>query len=297
VKIEVSDLPKTAAVNQIDYIQFDEEPVDLTKTRTLFKAGKLDEALESVEKVKASELKSDELKQDVAFYKAILLARKALAGKGSTKDAGTLLFEFEAKNKDSYHYLEAAETLGDMLIALGKFDNAENYYAKLSTAPWPDYRMRSGVLIGRALEAQEKFDKALAKYDEVLAMDAEGADAEKQRLAASLGKATALAATGHNDEAVKSIEEIVSKADADDAELHARAYVALGNCYLAAKQPKDALLAFLHVDILYPTFAEQHAEALANLSDLWKTVDKSDRAKQAHDQLLKRYPNSPWASK
>ena len=88
-----------------------------------------------------------------------------------------------------------------MLLAVGKFDNAEAYYAKLAAAPWPDYRMRAGVLTGRALVAQKQYDKALAKYDEVLDIDAEGKQAEKQKLAASLGKATALAGSGKNEEA------------------------------------------------------------------------------------------------
>ena len=43
--------------------------------------------------------------------------------------------------------------------------------------------------MGRALEAQKKYDKAIEKYDEALAIDGEGAEVESQHLAAQLGKA------------------------------------------------------------------------------------------------------------
>src|SRR5262249_5435773 len=105
VKVDMSGVPKTLQVNQIDYIQYDEEPKELTKTRTLMRAGKYNDALEALNKLNIDDLKRPEMKQDVGYYKAVLTARMALAGTGSPKEAGTLLYEFEAKNKDSYHYL------------------------------------------------------------------------------------------------------------------------------------------------------------------------------------------------
>ena len=35
VKVDMSGVPKTAQVNQIEYIQYDDEPKELTKARTL----------------------------------------------------------------------------------------------------------------------------------------------------------------------------------------------------------------------------------------------------------------------
>ena len=78
--------------------------------------------------------------------------------------------------------------------------------------------------------------------------------------------------------------------------LGARAYNALGTALRKAGKPYDALLAFLHVDILYFASPEDHAEALANLAALWHEVHKTDRAIQAQETLRKRYKNSRWAS-
>ena len=62
-------------------------------------------------------------------------------------------------------------------------------------------------LRGRALVNQKQFDLAVKLFDEVLAIDATGKDADRQKLAASLGKTSALAGADKTDEAIKSVEE------------------------------------------------------------------------------------------
>ena len=235
--------------------------------------------------------------QDFEFYRALAAARLALAGSGSIAEAGRAMLVFEKAHKNSFHYFEACETIGDLLVALGKFDQAEAYYNKVAEAPWPQYKMHAGVLVGRALIGQKQFDRASQKFDEVLAMRASGKEAEQAKLAASLGKASALAGAGKTDEAVKLIDEIIAKADPENQELHARAYDELGNCYRAAGKKKDAIIAFLHVDLLYSRFPEQHAEALANLAALFAEDGKAERAAAARATLKEKYPTSNWAAK
>ena len=76
------------------------------------------------------------------------------------------------------------------------------------------------------------------------------------------------------------IEKIIQDADPQQRELHARAYNALGTCYEKAKQNKEALLAFLHVDVLYNTVPEAHAEALSHLVPLWHELGQDDRSRE-----------------
>ncbi len=297
VKIEVGQVPKSFAVNTIDYIEFDEDPKDLKNARTAMKAGKLDEALKLVNKIDPSEIRRTEIKQDLDFYKAYLMGKLAMAGSGDMKDAGRLLFTFEQKNATNYHYFAACEVLGDLLVADRKYDKAEPYYTKLASAPWPDYKIKATVLAGRALEAQKQYAKAIKKYEEVEGMEGDNKDVEGQKLTALLGKATSLAGAGKPDEAVKLVMDVIAKSDPENVDLQARAYNALGNCFKTAGKPQDAIMAFLHVDTLYFGSPEQHAEALANLSVLWKKVDQESRANQAAEQLKERYPNSRWAQK
>src|SRR6185295_17999794 len=108
--------------------------------------------------------------------------------------------------------------------------SSEKYYNMVAAAPWPYYRLRAAVLSGRALTSQKEYDKAIKKFDEVIGQK----DSEPQRLAATLGKATAMAGKGKVEDAIKLLNEVVEKADADNVEVHARAFTARGNCYMAA---------------------------------------------------------------
>ncbi len=295
--IELGATKKRFAVNEVETVSFDAEPSDLTQARNAVRAGRFEDALALLEKIAVGSLNRDEIVQDVEFYKALASARLALAGSGSKADAGKKLLAFEKAHKTSFHYFETCEALGDLLAALNKFDQAESFYAKLGSAPWPDYKMRAGVLAGRALVGQQESARALARFEEVLATETTGKEADRQKLAATLGKAAALVGGGKSDDAIKSVEAIIAKADPENVELHARAYNILGNAYRGAGKKKEALLAFLHVDLLYSKFPDQHAEALANLTTLWTEVDKADRAAQARSVLKEKYPDSVWAAK
>jgi tetratricopeptide (TPR) repeat protein len=297
VVVEVGSIKRKHPVNEIESVTYDAEPNELTQARFAVAAGRYADALALLEKVDPKDITRQAVVADVEFYKGLAAARLALDGSGSIADAGKRFLAFEKEHNTSFHYFEACETLGDMLVAVGNFDRAAPFYDKLAAAPWPELKLRAGVLSGRALVGQKAYDRAIARFDEVLATAAAGKEADRQKLAAALGKATALAGAGKTEEAIASVDEIIAKADPEDHQLHARAYNVLGNCYNAAGKKKEALLAFLHVDLLYSRFPQQHAEALANLATLWAQVDKADRAAAAQALLKEKYPTSAWAQK
>jgi tetratricopeptide (TPR) repeat protein len=295
VEVEAGPVRKKIPVNQILYIEYDDEPNELSLVRGAYASGKYDQTLELLEKIDEAKISRNEVKQDLAFYKAASMAHLALAGSGSSQEAGRALLAFESKDSGNYHYLETCQLIGDLLVSAGKLDAASRYYDKLANSQFPEYKLKAGVLLARALEAQKKYAEAILKYDEVINGDGDSPDAQSQKLAAVCGKATCLAATGKVDEAVKMVEDVIGKADAGDLELHARAYNALGSVYRAAGKKKEALMAYLHTDLLFAGFPEQHAEALAALAELWRDADKADRAAQAAQTLKDRYPGSRWA--
>jgi tetratricopeptide (TPR) repeat protein len=110
-----------------------------------------------------------------------------------------------------------------------------------------------------------------------------------------VGKARCQIANKQYEEAIKTVDSVITKSDPEQVELNARAYNALGTALKDSGRIKEALLAFLHVDVLYFTVPETHAEALANLADLWQKVHKPERADRARRILEERYKNSPWA--
>ncbi len=295
VTVEIGATRRDMAVNEIESVQFDQEPNELTQARFAVKGGRNREALAMLAKIAPASLTRPLVAKDVEFYTALAAAQQALAGEGSIAEAGKRMFTFEKANHDSFHYFQACETLGDLLAGLGNWTVAESYYAKLADAPWTDYKMRAGVHLGRSLVGQKKYAEALARFDDVLKTESTGKETHDQIIAAKLGKASALSGEGKIDEAATLVEEVIATADPADDDLHARAYNILGNCYQTAGKPKQAILAFLHVDLLYPVNPAVHAEALANLAKLFAAEKKPDRAAQARATLAKKYPNSEWA--
>jgi len=286
----------TIAVNEIRGVSFDGEPGELNQARVKVANGGYAEAAALLTRIDAASLKRDLIKQDVEFYQALCSAKLALGGRGAINDAGRLLNLFVRANPKSYHYLEAVEAMGDLLAADGKLDLAQKQYNDLAAkAPWPEYKTRAAVLIGQALQGQGKHAEAVKQFDAALEVAGAGPAAQGEKLSATLGKAISLAETGQLDTAVGMVERVILDADPELKELHAKAYNALGSCYQRANQPKDALLAYLHVDVLYSSVPEAHAEALANLATLWQAIGQDARAREARQTLEQRYAGSRWA--
>ena len=145
------------------------------------------------------------------------------------------------------------------------------------------------------LQAQNNHREAIGLFEKILSSGLQGPQADRYRLSATLGKAVSLARAGQGEQALKLVENVVKSAEKGDTEIHARAYNALGECYLAMQDPKAALLAYLHVDALYNQHPPLHAEALANIANLWEQMEKTDRMQSTRKRLLQQYPNSKWA--
>lgn len=296
VVVDPSTIPQKIPVNEIVTIYFDDEPNMMETARGHLIEGRYRDASGALDKVKVEDLDRPELEQDLDFYKALCAARLALGGTGTIKEAGSSMAKFAVDNPNSYHYLEACEVVGDLLVAMGLYANAEKYYAQVETAPWPDYKMRANVAIGRTRLAQGKTAEARQAFQSVLDMNATGELAKAQELAAEVGLARCMA-VADPEQAIQAVDAILAKADPEDVGLHARAYNTKGTALRKAGRAKEALLAFLHVDVLYFAVPEAHAEALANLADLWNELHKTERAVRARGILEEQYGNSPWAKR
>ncbi len=291
ITLDQSGVSKTVPINEIENIYFEDEPMPLRNARNICRTGRYEEALDLLEKINVDDIDRAEIKQEIQFYRGMASARLAIpSGEAAKiKEAGKLLFEFLQANPKSFHFFEANELVGDLLIAGGKASAAMSFYGQVAKAPWPDYQMRAGVAIGRGMLSQGKPDEALKSFQAVIDNDAKGETADRQRLAAKLGKARCLAETKKTDEAIKLAQEIVDKAEAEQTDLNAQAYVVLGIAHRQAGRTKEALWAFLHVDILYPSEGEAHMEALKNLIPLWKELQKPERAAEAERILKEQY--------
>jgi len=294
ITLDQAGTPREFNVNEVAKVTFGDDPPELAKARDSVIAGQIEAALTTLKTLNAGAIARDLVKQDAEYYRAFCDAKLALAGTGNLAAADAALFEFVRTKRDSYHTYEATELLGSLALAQGKYSDAEKRFAFLGRAPWPDYKLRANVMEARALAAQQKFPEAQAKYEAIIGTGEAGPEVNRQKLLATVGKAICLAETGKADEGIQMLETVIRDNDSKDSALFAKTYNGLGNCYLKTNRPKDALLAFLHVDLLFNADGEAHAEALFHLSKLWGDVNKADRALAARTLLKERYAGSIW---
>ena len=298
VTIDVRGSKRAVSVSEIKQVEFAADPAELRAGRARILAGKYEAGLADLQKINPADVKSELVKRDLQFYLAYATGKVALSSGGGKAAATQAMLAFVRAAPTSHHFFQAAELLGDLSIAQGDFGDAVKYYGAISSkAPWPEYKMSAMMSEALAMIAQGDFAGAQQKYETVLAAKSDTKEAKRQRLFAEVGKARCLAETGAAEKGIAMIEEIIDKNDAEDKELFGRAYNALGDCLLKAGKPKDALMAYLHVDLLFYSYPEIHAEALYHLTQLWQQVENNDRSVAARKLLDQRYAGSIWASK
>ena len=296
VEIEVRGVKREIPINEIRRVTFGDEPTDLKRGREHVLTGNFEAGLDDLNKVDPASLTRTIIKRDYAFYRALAMGRLALSRGGDKTAANTAMLNFVRAAKDSYHILEAAELLGDLAVSQADYAKAAYFYGVItSQSPWSDYKMWGGVLEGRALIAQKKFAEAQTKFDAVIGTNDDSPAATEQKRVAEVGKAVCMTEQGQHEPAIAILKEIIAENDPKSMDLFGHAYNALGRGHLKAKRDKDALLAYLHVDLLFYGNPEVHAEALYHLSKLWDGANHAERAVTARNLLTTRYAGSPWA--
>jgi tetratricopeptide (TPR) repeat protein len=298
VTVNVGTQKQGVSTNDIRVINFGDEPPALRQGRARAVAGKYDLAMEDLKKVDVASISRPVVKLDLQFYLALCQGRQALnSGAGKTQATEAML-AFVRTAASSNHFFEAADLLGDLAVSQGDYENAVKYYGGISSkAPWPVGRMLAQLAEADARVKQRLFAEAQKRYESILTQKADTPEVERLKRLAEVGRGRCLAETATVDEGIAVLEQLIAKNDASDTELFGRAYNALGDCLQLLNKPKDALMAYLHVDILFYGDSDTHAEALYHLSKLWQVAKNQDRAAVAGNLLKQRYAGSVWAEK
>jgi len=287
--------PGEIQANEVIRITFDDSPGYLLSAQDAMLHGNYEKALDSLEKDVAGD-RRPEVVQEIAFCRAYSAAQLALSGAEDPNQAGKLMFDFIKNFASSFHYYKACELMGDLCVTVDKFDMANKYFSKLAEAPWADYKIRAQVALGRSYLAQGNAAVAGKAFDDALSNFAPGDLAEAQRTAARIGKARCMVLTGKNDQALRSLNEVIEQMEDKSPELNAAmAYNALGTALRKAGRPKEAIRAFLHVHLLYSAQPDLDAEAVANLATLFAADHKPNHAAEMRAILADKYANSRWA--
>jgi len=253
---------RNVLVADLQYIVFQDEPNDLGAARRNILQKNWNGAEQDIKKVATDATTREPIIQDVVYFKALAAAKMAMGEGGDKKAAEALMLSFiqQYRGSTSYHFYEAAETLGDLAMSRGDYPAASKYYGSIVTraTQWPEAQLRATLADGRALAAQKDYAGAKKRFTDVASSGLNSATAESIKMMAQVANAACDAESGQADAAIKALEAMVEKNDPKDSELFARMFVALGKSYEKANKPKDAILAFLKVDLLYFGEADAH---------------------------------------
>lgn len=300
VVIETKSGDTKYPVNEVSWVRFDGEPDGMEGARkAVLSEGNYGRALDALKRIDAAGL-SKNVKVDYDFLKAFATGRMTLESGGDRAGAEKSLREFVKANGNSYHVYRAAELLGELAAGDSRFAEAQKFFAALSKSPLPEYSLRGGLAEARMLMLQQNYDEALKRFDEVSANALTTQEAIEIKTIAAINRSQCLAETGKAAEALKFADDTIERTNEKDAKsgkVLARAYLAKGVALRKLNRNKEAILALLHIELLYPNEKEALAEALYHLSSLWAAVNKPDKSLEAAALLRERNAGSVWASR
>lgn len=298
VTVRVNGVPRKLAANDVLRVQFVDSPTEVLQASAMFRKGQLKDARVELAKVNLDAIQNDFVKQDVAYMLAAIDAHSALAGDGDKIQAGSVLVTFLQQHADSYHYYKVVELFGDLAYAVGSFDKAAEQYTILTTSPWTALQIKGTLRLANSTVGKGEFANALVMFEKVAAVQATTPLMQLTVSEAKAGQARCLGETGKAVAGIALADKLIKDNDPKtQKQLFAQAYNAQGVCYRSNKQPKDAILAFLHTHLIFNESADAHAESLYHLSQLWNEVSKADRAQDSKRLLREKYAGTFWEQK
>ena len=289
VTVDVKGEKQEIPANIIASTTFDNEPSQLATARNAVLNSRMQEAIDALAKLDPNTLTKDGMKQDYAYFLAYAKTKLVLASGGDATDAEKELLEFIKNHKTSYHYFDICEVYGDLMVQQGRFEDAKKSYAALAKAPWPEYSLKATVSLGMAEVYEKKADAARKNFETVIATTDDSPQTERQKSVAKIGLALCLVVEQKYDESIKALEAIARESGSEDSSFQALVYNSLGSAYDRSDKPRDAVLAYMHTDILFSAARSEHIRALTELARLWKKIQRNDRAEDVASRLKELY--------
>jgi tetratricopeptide (TPR) repeat protein len=289
---------EVVSVADIRTLRFDQEPTLLAQAQSNERSGALDAALQKYRDVQASyNGRNKRLETDLVFLIARTLVKLSLMDPAIREEAAKAISEFRTGNKNNFRYLEATLLQASLLAVNRDSAAARALLEEVQSAPVPGYQLQAGVQLGQLLLADGNAAEALSAFDAVVSQAEGDPNSVAAYWSGLLGRASCQQQQGQLDDAIATVEQVIGLTGENDAGIAARAWVHKGDCLRLKNEPKAALLAYLHVDVLYAAASASHAECLYHLTQLWGPAGHQDRADDAAARLMAQYPNSEWATK
>ena len=292
VVVKLGNSTINVPVDQVVSIQYSGQPASMALAESNENSGQLAKALDLYKKA-AAEAEGKPLIEQAARFKAVEVAADlALADPARAGDAIAQLDGFVRAHPGSRHTGRALESLARLQLQKGDFAQVERTIASLSKVPAG--ADRAGVLRARVSAKKGDHAAAITELDRLIKSSPEGSARARE---ARLAKSESLAGLKKYGEAEADVRAVIKATPAEDVAAQSAAYNTLGDCLRAAGRPKDALLAFLHTDLVFSKDKEQHPRALAQIAQIWRELKRDDRADETIQRLKQDYPQSPWLAR
>lgn len=276
-------------------LRFDREPPALQSVRSNERSGEFRAALKQLRQIQEDYDGGDErVVTETEFLAARCQARLALVDADEVETALEALQSFLRSHPTSYRALEAM-LLQARLLATTDSAAAARLLKQLTDSGVDGFAVQAGVILGRTQLSEGNAAEALQTFDDLILRSQDKPDAATTLAESRIGRAACLQQLERPEEALQALDAVVAGLPENQHGTLARAWNRIGDCQRDLGSPQAALLAYLHVDLLYAEAAEAHAEALHRLSPLWEAAGHPDRAQDARTRLQERYPRSRWA--
>ncbi|MDO5580735.1 MAG: hypothetical protein Q4G69_06340 [Planctomycetia bacterium] len=282
----------------ITAIQYDSEPTELTTARLLIQTSLYREALEKLTELDADTLaKSSANIQQEAVYLRLLAKGNSLLINSTLSDrkseslkTGREIAAFLDSAPRNVHCYELADLGGRIFLLAESPEEARLSFDRMIKAGAPEVRFAGLLQIGEILLRAGEIENAQRCFNEVLCWDKTSSEqVEEQKLFAKIGNAEALALKKSEKDSIDLFHDLIRTTNSSNVELWARMYNGLGTALLHQQRNREALLAFLHVDLLYSQAKGEHVRALRSLYHLWNRQKRTDRANEVLKTLEQKY--------
>jgi hypothetical protein len=214
------------------------------------------------------------IRRHIEYRIAMLTAARGEEGPEQRQKAVAALTKFKADHKDAWQLLPLTRTLARLALDREPpdYDAARKAYDDLAAAP------------GAPAEI-----KAECAYQSIDLLLSAGKLDEAKRKAAALPSSDPRARVYQigcqpGPDAARQIEDMIDKTE--DRAVKAAAYNMLGDVYRRdAKTKKDAVYAYLWVDVIYNDDPTEVAKADDRLATLFTELKDEDRAKKFRDKV------------
>ncbi len=246
----------------------------------------LQAALDGYRKLLADKsLKAYKFVQRHLQYKvARLTARLAADDQAKRKEATDLLLKFKSDHPNGWQMFGCLEQLAALQEEAGDFKGAAQAFddmAKMKDLT-PEARRKYQLAAAQALVQAGDASGAEGRLDEVL-KSIKKDDPQYFRLQMTRARCQA-SQKDQVDKAIATLNKVVADLKETDVLNKAIALNTLGDCCMMGNRPKDALYAYLNVDLYYSGDRDEHRKACVQLAKLFDMLGEKDRAKEYQEK-------------